>query len=406
MTDLHLQPDLRRLRAEWEQEVAAIANWWHTHALIAGKGLHGEIDLRGSPVDKAPRCIILVARVLWFFSRMAIARPDPRWRAAALDLFTYLATHFVDAEHGGVVWEVADTGAVLNGRKQAYAQAFAIYALSACARATGNPQALELAITLYETLENRFRDMRHDGYFEAFANDWSPLADVRLSDKDDPAPRSMNTHLHILEACSELFTVWPSAACRRTVVNLIDLHHHRIFDADRRHLRLFWSDDWQDCSRFVSFGHDIEASWLVCEAAQRIGASDLIARSHAFALTLVDSVQSDALGPLGEIYNERSLATGDVDMSRIWWVQAEAMVGYAHAFQITGDARHVRTVGKLWDFIKAHIRDRKLGEWRWFSDLDPDRTSPYAAGAWKACYHNGRALLECLDRLKPHVTHP
>ena len=288
-------------------------------------------------------------------------------------------------------------GAVENGRKQAYAQAFAIYGLGAHHRLTGDEASLNAATALFGILETRFHDPVHGGYWEAFSQDWSPIADMRLSDKDSNTPKTMNTHLHIMEAYTELYRARPTPAVEKALRDAVRLHLDRIVAPGGRHLRLFLSADWRDLSRTLSFGHDIEASWLLFDAAAALGDEALMERAARVSIALAQAVLDNGVGGRGEVFNEKNLATGAIDPTRIWWVQAEAMVGFMNAFELTGDRRFADALCKCWRFIDRHVIDR-AGEWRGVSDLE-DTPEPCWAGPWKACYHNGRAMLEMLARL-------
>ena len=390
---------LYTLAPEFDDELRRIAAWWLEHAVDHDKGGYfGEVDLSGKPVHETPRSVILAARILWFFSAAALHTGERRFVPQAERARDYLLSVFVDESHGGVYWSVDRDGGVQNSRKQAYAQAFAIYGLAACHRLTGDRESVNAAFSLFDVLEERFHDPEHGGYWEAFARDWSPIADMRLSDKDDDAPKSMNTHLHIMEAYAELYRARPTPALERALRSLITLHLDRIIAPDGRRLRLFFSKDWKDLSRTISLGHDVEAGWLLFDAAETLGDGDLASRAARAAVSLADEVLRTGAGERGEVFNEKDLATDEIDRSRIWWVQAEAMVGFMNAFELTGEQRFADAARASWDFTRRYVIDR-AGEWRGLSALD-GRAEPYWAGPWKACYHNGRAMLEMSARLR------
>lgn len=389
--------DLSLLAQEFDNELQRIAAWWLENAVDRKNGGYfGLIDYSGVPSADAPRSIILVSRVLWFFSAAACAFDEAEYKAEAACARDYLLDVFWDKEHGGVVWTVDVDGAALNTRKQGYAQAFALYGFAACHRALGDRLSFEAAQALFDILETRFHDTLQGGYWEAFARDWSEIDDVRLSEKDIDAPKSMNTHLHIMEAYTELYRAAPTQTVADALRRLIEVHLDRILTPDGRHLRLFWTSDWTDRSKAVSFGHDIEASWLLCEAAEALGDDALIARVQAASVLLAEAVLCEAKGPNNEVFNDRDLVTGAVDETRIWWVQAEALVGFMNAFGINGEARFLDAACGCWRFIRDNIIDFD-GEWRSESRLDPPHDALWL-GPWKACYHNGRAMMEARRR--------
>lgn len=392
--------DLKTLSAEFQSELERLSTWWKTNAVDRQNGgFYGQINLDGRPVVDAPKGLIYIARILWFFSMAALRSGTQSDADMALRARDFLVSHFIDTKHGGVFWEVDARGAPTNTRKQGYAQAFAIYGLAAHAHSSGDEESLEHALALFDTLEARFYDLDHGGYWEAFARDWVEIEDVRLSEKDDDAPKTMNTHLHILEAYTELYRAKPLPRVRKALESLIKLHNRKIFRADIGHLRLFWQADWRDVSRDASFGHDIEASWLLWEAAEVLGDDNVLAQTRQVTLQLAETALAEAMGPDGEMYNERSFSADHIDTTRIWWVQAEALVGFLNAYQLSGNPEFFDRAVGMWAFIKQHVL-RDGCEWSWFSSLDADQISPYQAGHWKACYHNGRAMMECLDRLE------
>ena len=383
-----------------ERELTRIIAWWSGNSVDhANGGFWGEIATDGRPIIGADKFLIPTARICWFFSIAAIKSGNERDVEIAVRAYRYLTDHFLDAEYGGVIWAVDAKGNPENIRKQAYAQAFALYAFSAHYRLTGKNKALEQAMDLFYLLEGRFHDSEYQGYFEAFARDWTPIDDVRLSEKDNPAPKTMNTHLHIMEAYSELYRANPTPEVAAALSKLLNLHLDRIYRSDISHLRLFWTQTWDDVSDVISYGHDIEASWLIWEAAELLADDDMLDRARPVVLALADKCL-DASGKHGEIYNERHLYDGQIDQTRVWWAQAEAMVGYCNAYEITGDARYARRVEELWKFIQLYILNTDTGEWNWFSTIDTHCKNPYVSGAWKACYHNGRAMIECLNRIQ------
>ena len=391
---------LQLLSEGCQSEFDRLCSWWKAHAVDKKKGgFYGQIAQNGEAVEDAHRGGVYIARILWFFSTAAVHSGQESDAAMALRARDYLLGHFVDTQYGGIYWQVDAEGQAVNKRKQGYAQAFAIYGLAAHFSINGDKRSLKHALALFDLLETHFCDNEQGGYWEAFGRDWNVIEDVRLSEQDVNAPKTMNTHLHILEAYTQLYRIAPLPRVGAALAKLIELHNTKIYRADIGHLRLFWQADWQDISEDVSFGHDIEASWLLCEAANVLGDEDIIAVTQGTALHLAHTCLVEAMGPAGEIFNERNLGTGHVDRTRIWWAQAEALVGFLNAYQLTGDADYLVQVDGMWRFITKTIISEGH-EWNWFSRLDTDKVSPYQTGHWKACYHNGRAMLECIERIR------
>ncbi|MEQ8301015.1 MAG: AGE family epimerase/isomerase [Hyphomonas sp.] len=389
---------LRGLVPRASRELVRVADWWLDHSVDhASGGYFGQVGLDGLPVAGVPLSAVLMSRILWFFSEVSRHTGDSRYLAESRRAKAYFESSFVDPVHGGIVWQVDHEGRTVDARKQGYAQAFAIYALAAHYRATRDESALRLACDLFHCVETRFGDVGFGGYWEAFAQDWTPIADVRLSEKDDHAPKTMNTHLHILEAYSELYAAYKTPKIAAALRHCIEIHLDRIVTPDHGNLRLFLMDDWTDQSREMSFGHNIEASWLIHRGAIVLGDERIVGKARSVALSLAESVLTEAMGPHGEVYNARDIATGVTDEARIWWIQAEAVVGFLNAFEISSDPRFVRAAIASWEFIEKEIIDPH-GEWRSHSRLDTE-LDPWWAGPWKGCYHNGRAMIEMTKRI-------
>lgn len=398
---------LDAIAAEIAEELQRVLAWWSRHAVDhAHGGFHGEIDAENRVIPGAPKGAVLNARILWFFSETARVLHDPRARVLADRAAGHFVTTFVDHESGGVIWEADAHGRPANRRKQGYAHAFAIYALVAHHRATGDSASLSLARELFELIETRFLDAAGDGYLEARAENWSPIADMRLSESDANCPKTMNTHLHVLEAYSALHAAAPSEASAAGLNRALLLMLDRFVDAETHHLRLFFEDDWTDRTEAASFGHDIEASWLLCEAAEALGDDAIIVRARAAALDLARACVREALDADGGVHSERTF-DGRLDARRVWWVQAEAMVGFLNAYELSRDDAFLDAFARVWAFIKRHHRDEEHGEWSWWSALDaPSADRGYKAGFWKGPYHNGRALMQCGARLKRMLETP
>lgn len=385
-----------------EHELHTIADWWLAHAVDHQYGgFYGEVDVDGQARARAPKSIILNTRILWFFSEAARVTGEPRYRDAAQRAYDYLCQHFVDREHGGVYWDVDAAGAVCSDKKQVYAQGFAIYALCAYYQLSGEDTAKTLALSLFTRVEAHARDTDRGGYIEALSCDWGALEDVRLSDKDLNYPKSMNTHLHILEAYTSLYGITQQADVSSALRHSINVFVKHIINAESGHLRMFMALDWEDHSAGLSYGHDIEASWLLLKALKVLGDTELEQRLTPIALRLADTCRREALGEHGELMDTYDFARQRTQPERVWWVQAEALVGFLYAYRYTGDKQYLEAVHGVWTFIKRYQIDPQGGEWFWLSSLDSGHRNHYKAGAWKCPYHNGRAMLEVMNTATP-----
>nr|WP_246408833.1 AGE family epimerase/isomerase [Parvularcula dongshanensis] len=360
--------------------------------------LHGAVDDQNRPDKSAPRGSVQHARALWFFSALAGFRDDPKAAEAAHATRRGFAPFF-DRDHGGVFWALDADGTPSETRKQTYAQAFAIYALSAYAAAFEDEAAKEEALTLARLLEERTVDRAKGGYLEAFAQDWSAIPDQRLSAKDMNAPKTMNTHLHVLEGYTALHALCRSEFTAGVLADSIDLFADRFSGArDDGHLALFYDDDWNDQGGGESYGHGIEASWLLHEAAVALGDQARLSRAETLAIRTADAALTAYTQGGGLAYERHEDGTSVGE--RHWWVQAEAMVGFENAYALSGEAKYRDTAAGLWDFIRAEVIDPEHGEWGWFSRADLPARGPYKSGFWKGPYHNGRAMMEMIRRLK------
>ena len=292
-------------------------------------------------------------------------------------------------------WSVNYQGVPSEKKKQVYAQAFGIYGLSEYAKINTNSRALQRAIALYEQLESKGYDHELGGYMEAFDQSWGPIADVRLSEKDLQADKTMNTHLHVLEAYTNLYSVWPNPDLKGSLERLVLLMIER-FVSDTNHFHLFYDKQWKLLSREISYGHDIEGSWLLYEAAQQLQQSELFDQVAELAVDMARAAM-EGLDEDGGLMNESGPA--GLDSDKHWWPQAEALVGLINAWQISGDTIFMDQAEQVWSFINNRIVD-KAGEWHWRVDREGHVIrGDDKAGPWKCPYHNGRAMIELMNRL-------
>jgi mannobiose 2-epimerase len=308
-----------------------------------------------------------------------------------------MKTSLTDPEFGGLYWSVDYQGNRLDDRKQIYAQAFGIYGMSEYYRITKDEKALGLALDWYRLIEKYSRDPIHGGYIDAFARDWSFLGDKRLSAKDENASKTMNTHLHIVEAYANLYEVWPSQSLKTAIMHLLQIFDEKIINHRNHHLGLFFTDEWKMDSSVISYGHDIEAGWLLQSCAESIHDTEYIqtARRNAETITLAAMEGLDEDGGLWYEYNS---VTGKKIFEKHWWSQAEAMIGFCNAWRITGNVLYKNALIKSWQFIRNNILDKSQGEWLWGVDQG-GRVMPGQdkIGIWKCPYHNTRACLKILS---------
>ena len=370
-------------------------------------GFYGQMTGRGQLVKTADKGAILSARILWSFSAAYRVLHKPEYLDAATRMKDYILEHFYDKEYGGTYWSTDYLGQAKDTKKQFYAIGFMIYGLSEYARATGDREALDYAIQLYECIEEHAFDPQWGGYIEACTREWGTIADMRLSDLDANYPKSQNTHLHIIEPYTNLLRCLKELHAaessifnlQSSIFNLINIFTDRILNPETHHLDLFFEMDWtRGAGRLESYGHDIECSWLMHEAALVLGDKKIIEKVEPVVFAVAKASEK-GLQPDGSMIHEANLDTGYVDDDLHWWVQAENVVGWLNIYQHFGDEKALRRAVAGWEYIKRNLIDYEHGEWFWSRrkdgtlNLDDDH-----AGFWKCPYHNSRMCLETIER--------
>jgi len=388
------------LKQELTQELSSILNWWTTNAPdYTNGGFYGKIDNNNQVTIDAPKGSVLNARILWTFSAAYNHEPEPLYLKTADRACEYIIQHFIDEENGGVYWSVDYKGNPLDTKKQVYAIAFTIYGLSEYYRASKKEEAKKKAIELFHLLVDKAYDPVKTGYFEAFTKEWQPIDDLRLSAKDANEKKTMNTHLHVLEAFTNLYRAWPDELLRKHIGILLNNFFDYFIDNDTYHLNLFFDEDWNAKGRLISYGHDIEATWLLLEAAEVIGYNAAIEKIKLLIPAMADATIA-GLDKDGALWYEYEPEENHLVKEKHWWVQAEALVGFLNAWQVTNDDRYLNITLKNWEFIKKHIIDKQSGEWFWgIAENNEIMPREDKAGLWKCPYHNSRACLNTISRL-------
>ena len=362
-------------------------------------GFYGQMDGNDRIISDAPKGGILNARILWTFSAAYNALKDPSYLETATRAKYYIFEHFFDVEFGGTYWCLDYMGEPFDTKKQIYSQAFFIYALSEYYLASGDESCRDEAIKLFGLIEKISFDKEQNGYFEAYSRNWQLLDDLRLSQKDANEKKTMNTHLHILEAYTNLYRIWKDDTLALQLRNLINLFLEKIIDQRTFHLNLFFDENWECKSSITSYGHDIESSWLLYEAALELHDPALTEKAKKICLKIVVAAK-EGLHPDGSLIYEKDNATGHTDFERHWWPQAEAVIGLYNAYELTGNSIYLLNVTECLDFIQANLVDPVNGEWYWSIKADGTvNRDGDKAGFWKCPYHNGRMCLEIMKRV-------
>lgn len=394
-----------KLLIEQELRDNILPFWMNKSVDSVSGGFYGAITPEGVIDNSVERALVFCARMLWTYSAAYRLYQDPRYLTVARHAFDELRGRFLDPVYGGFYWSIDPQGQPLHRRKQIYGQAFAIYALAEMYLATGDLQPLALAQDTYRLIDQHARDRVYGGYMEGCAEDWSALHDMRLSAKElYNAPKSMNTLLHVLEAYTNLLRAWNDPALRADLLHLVDVFLERVIDPQTGLNRLFFDMDWSTVENSVSYGHDIEASWLLTEAAELLENPPQIARVQAAALRMADAVLRLGMDQDGSIFYEGSPKAITNDQKH-WWVHAEGMVGFYNAYQLTAGIRqpqaliYLGAAQRLWEYIQAHFVDRRYGEWHKSLDRQGTPVGHIKAGPWEDPYHQSRACMEMIRRI-------
>lgn len=367
--------------------------FWENYAAAPGGGFYGRVGRDGSPVADAPRGGVLNARILWSFAAAYRTFGDESYKNWAERAKEYFVETFIDRRYGGVYWLVNENGEVVNGDKYTYALTYGIYGLVEYYHATGDKTGLNEAISLYHTLEQKAVDPQHDGYIEQFTQNWQ-----RLDAYENNAAKTFNAHLHVLEAYTELYRCWKDKMLENRLRNCFRLIMNRMYDTRRKHFKLYFDDSWNSLVSVDSYGHDIEAGWLLCRAADVLDDEKLQTVARKTATDVTDVCLKEGLTPEGYLIYERKEGKY-VDRSS-WWGQIETIIGCLNVWEISGNTAYMETVQKVWQSIETRFVDKEYGEW--FSDcingepiIDGDKVS-----MWRCPYHTTRLAVEVFNRLK------
>ncbi|RUS48523.1 AGE family epimerase/isomerase [Cohnella sp. AR92] len=393
--------------AQWREQLTSelkdnILGYWMKNTVDRKHfGFVGEIRHNGEVLEDADKGLVLHARILWTFASAYRTYKEEAYLEMAKRAYETLRSRFWDEKFGGLYWMIDVKGHAVSDKKQVYGQAFVIYALAEFVRATGDKEALAWAGEIYKLLEKHAYDPVHLGYVEALARDWTETSELSLSGKDLNERKSMNTHLHVLEAYTNLYRVWKPEGLRAKLKELIEVHLDKIIDSGTNHFLLFFDDEWHSKAPHVSYGHDIEGSWLLWEAAEVLGDEALLPRVKEAALQMARATLEQGVDKDGGVFNEYD-GDSHLDDTKDWWPQAEAMVGFLNAYQLSGESIYLDAAKKSWSFITEFVSDREGGEWHWQVTRtgEPVRSDEQPkVGAWKCPYHNSRACFEALDRI-------
>lgn len=405
--------ELVAYRQEFERELHNILNYWKKFAPDnASGGFHGAVNLQNVPIPEAPRSCVLNARILWTFSEAARNFEGRGYVEIAHRAYKVISDHFFDYDYQGFYMELDAHHKPLNSVKHTYVQAFVLYALAKYYELTNSPQVMEQIQSFFLFLDAKAVDLSGPGYLEGFSREWELIQNNRMADNNEP--KSMNTHLHLLEAYAAVLKVWPDELVREKLSYLLDLFSEKIIRKDG-HLGIFFDQEFEETESskgICSFGHDIEASWLILDALEILGDWERKDFMEPILIQMAKNVYREGVDHDGGLFLESTRFGSHLRTNKHWWLQAELLVGEMNSFSQTGTIQYWNLLKRTWKFITNHLIDHTGGEW--FTKLnrmgvpylsEPENDpSPYYRNdwkidPWKCPYHNGRAMMELIFRI-------
>ena len=359
-------------------------------------GFYGRMDFDHNVDKKAEKGVILNSRILWFFSNSYLCCPNDEDLECATQAYNYMMDHCVDKEYGGTYWSTSYDGKPLDTTKHTYNQAFSIYALSSYYDATKKQEAIDLAIDLFKMIEEKCTD--EFGYLEAFDREFAPVSNEKLSENGIIAEKTMNTLLHVFEAYTELYRVTKREDVKERLVWMLHTFADKVYNEGKRRQDVFFDREMNNLIDLHSYGHDIETAWLIDRGVEVLGDAELEKKMSPITQALTANIYELAYKK-NSIENE--CENGVVDTDRIWWVQAEAIVGFINGYQKNPEkTEYLQAAKSIWEYIKTYILDKRPGgEWFWDVDENGEPVSKKdIVEPWKCPYHNGRMCIEVLRR--------
>ncbi|MBC7847632.1 MAG: AGE family epimerase/isomerase [Flavobacterium sp.] len=391
---------LKNLKTELTTELDNILEYWSKHSIDQKNGgFIGQINCKEHKIYQSEKGAVLNARILWSFSAGYSITKDEAHKMIAKNAFDFILKYFYDSEFGGIYWSINADASPKDTKNQIYALAFVIYGMTEYYAVSKEEKALEFAISLYKKIQEYSYDPIHKGYFEAFTRDWQSIEDLRLSDKDANEKKTMNTHLHIVEGYANLYRVWNDENLKNVIIELLEVIETHFINEETGHLRLFFDENWVEKPDVISYGHDIEAAWLLLQCAEISGHEALIERYKKYAIQMTDAT-IEGIDQDGGLWYELEPKKNILIKEKHWWPQAELMIGFYNAYQLTRDENYLNIVLKNWGFIQKHLLDKNNGEWFWGVYEDYSLIQKDKAGFWKCPYHNSRACIELIHRIK------
>lgn len=360
-------------------------------------GYYGLLDYDLNLDKKAEKGCILNSRITWFFANAYLLLKDESLLDEAKHGYEFLKNKCLDKEYGGIYWSLNYDGTPKDTTKHTYNQAFCIYALSTYYAASKDAEALKIAMQLFEKIETTCMD--EAGYLEAFTRDFKPESNEKLSENGVLADKTMNTLLHVFEAYTELYRVSKEIKVKERLMWIMDVFADKVYNPKLHRQEVFFDKNYNSIIDLHSYGHDIETAWLMDRGTEVLGDETYTERMGAITRDLTSQIYKVA-------FDGHSLANecekGVVNEHRVWWVQAEAIVGFLNGYEKDPQKKeYLEAAESIWEFIKEHVMDKREGS-EWFWEVDKEG-KPYEGRPivepWKCPYHNGRMCMEVIRRM-------
>lgn len=392
---------LHQLKKEISDDLTSnLLPYWSTKMIdTLNGGFYGRIDKNEQIYPDADKGGILNARILWTFSSAYRVLKDSSYLHIATYAKDYILKHFIDSEYGGAYRTVNQYGEPADTRKHILTESYFIYALAEYYRVTGDQEALDIAIEIFEAVEKYAVDREANGYFEVFTREWARSPDLLIGENSPEDEKTMILHLHMVEAYAGLYRVWPEKRMKERLRNVLDIFNDKIVDKKTHHLIYFLDRNWNPTTKIDSYGHDIEASWLIDEAANLLEDPELLASVRKLSIKIADAA-AEGLEEDGSMLTEKDNVTGHIVTVRSWWEQAESVIGYLNAFEITEDTSYLDKSIKSWGYIKQHFINNIHGGWYSLVLESGEPGNGDRANYWTCPYHNGRMGMEIIERIK------
>ena len=365
-------------------------------------GFYGVVTREGMPVKGGTKCLVLNARLVWTFASAYRILKDEKYLKLAKRAYDYFCEYFIDKQYGGCYFMLDCKGNAIDDKKFVYGQAFAIYALSEYCRATGDTEARDKAVAIRDLLEQHAYTPDHPGYIEILARDWSynPANQGSNINPEAEATKTMNTHLHLIEAYTGLLRVLRTPEQIAKVRQHLNIMLDKVYDSEIHHFKMFFRDDWSWTTPEISYGHDIEGTWLMTETAEVLGEKDTEEKSAPKCLAMAAACLEESILPDGSMIYEYNPVTRYINTNRSWWVQAETVVGFLNAWQMSGEQRFLDASLKAFEYIDLFVVDHEYGEWFTMLGNSGEVLSGYESkiDGWKCPYHNARMCFEIIER--------